>query len=102
MKGPFFLPSRLERLNYISVQYLPDGDASIYKLHRPRKEPDRQASAPGGDKVNNVQGKNSCVRRLLVLSPPVWKTVADFYNLTGLEGYTRIPKAHALEANDFN
>lgn len=84
------------------MQYLPDGDASIYKLRWPRKEPDRQASAPGGGKVNNVQGKNSCVRHLLALSPPVWKAAADFYNLTSLESYTRIPKAHALEANDFN
>lgn len=84
------------------MQYLPDGDANIYKLHCPRKEPDRQASAPGGGKMNNIQGKNSCVHGLLTLSPPVWKIVADFYNLTSLEGYTCIPKAHALEANDFN
>jgi len=84
------------------MQYLPDGDANIYKLCCPRKEPDRQASAPGDGKMDNIQGKNSCVCRLPTLSPPAWKTVADFYNLTSLEGYTHIPKAHTLEANDFN
>lgn len=84
------------------MQYLPDGDANIYKLQSPRKEPDRQASAPGGGKMNNDQGKNPCVCQLLVPSPPAWKAVADFYNLTSLEGYMCIPKAHALEANDFN
>lgn len=39
------------------MQYLPDGEANIYTFHCPRKEPDRQASAPEGDKVNNIQGK---------------------------------------------
>lgn len=82
------------------MQYLLDGDANIYNYHCPKKEPDRQASAPGGGKMNNAQGKNSCIC-LLTPSLPVWKT-AHSYNLISLGGYTRIPKAHALEANDFN
>lgn len=84
------------------MQYLPDGDANTYKLQCPRKQPDRQASAPGVATRAISKGKNPCVCRLLVLSPPVWKIVADFYNLTSLEGYTHIPKAHALETNGFN
>lgn len=52
------------------MQYLPDGDVNIYKFHCPKKEPDRQATALCG-KINNVQGKNSCVCHLLVLSSPV-------------------------------
>lgn len=56
---------------------------------------DRQASALGGGKMNNIQGKNSCVYHFLALSPPVWKIVADL-QLDQLRGLYTYPKSSCI------
>lgn len=71
--------------------------ANIYKLHCPRNAPDQQASAPGGGKMNNVQGKNSCIHCLLALSQSASVEDSRLLQLDQLRGLYTYPKSSCIK-----